>query len=142
MLVDDFLPAYDVSDAVATVVHADVATTWDALMEVDLIEVGRKRPLVGMLGAIRVLPDIVSQMLHGELPQRPPQHLRLRDTARIRHALTPTRPTSRVPANTVPFNPDAEIAGGSAPPVWGLRRWPAPGIPVPRRPLDQLADRD
>ena len=83
MLVDDFLPTYDVSDAVATVVHADLATTWDALMEVDLIEVGRKRPLVGVLGAIRVLPDIVSQMLHGELPQRPPQHLRLRDTTDI-----------------------------------------------------------
>jgi hypothetical protein len=83
MLADDFLPIYDVSDAVATVVHADVGTTWDALMEVDLIDVGRKRPLVGVLGAIRVLPDIVSQMLHGELPQRPPQHLRLRDTAAI-----------------------------------------------------------
>ena len=83
MLVDDFLPTYDVSDAVATVVHADVATTWDALMEGDLIAVGRKRPLVGVLGAIRVLPDIVSQMLHGELLQRPSQHLRLRDTTSI-----------------------------------------------------------
>jgi hypothetical protein len=83
MLVDDFLPIYDVSDAVATVVHADVAITWDALMEVDLIDVGRKRPLVGVLGAIRVLPEIVSQMLHGELPQSPPKHLRLRDTTSI-----------------------------------------------------------
>jgi hypothetical protein len=83
MLVDDFLPAYDVSDAVATVVNADVNTTWQALMEADLIEVGRSRPLVGVLGAIRVLPDIVSHMLHGELPSRPPQHLRLRDTATI-----------------------------------------------------------
>lgn len=83
MLVDDFLSAYDVSDAVATTVNADVVTTWDALMEVDLIEVGRKHPLVGLLGAIRILPDIVSQMLHGELPQRPPKHLRLRDTATI-----------------------------------------------------------
>jgi hypothetical protein len=83
MLVDDFLPVYDVADAVATVVNADVATTWDALMEADLIEVGRRRPLVGVLGAIRVLPDIVSQMLHGELPQRPPHHLRLRDTTTI-----------------------------------------------------------
>jgi hypothetical protein len=83
MLVDDFLPTYDVSDAVATVVHADVATTWAALMDVDLIEVGRKRPLVGVLGAIRVLPDIVSHMLHGELPQRPPAHMRLRDIASI-----------------------------------------------------------
>jgi hypothetical protein len=40
MLVDDFLQTYDVSDAVATVVHADLATTWDALMEVDLIALG------------------------------------------------------------------------------------------------------
>lgn len=83
MLVDDFLPIYDVSDAVATVVNADLATTWDALMVVDLIEVGRKRPLVGVLGAIRILPDIVSHMLHGELPQRPPEHMRLRDTTSI-----------------------------------------------------------
>lgn len=83
MLVDDFLPIYDVSDAVATVVNADVATTWDALMEVDLIEVGRQRPLVGVLGAIRILPDIVSHMLHGELPQPPPAHIRLRDTTSI-----------------------------------------------------------
>jgi hypothetical protein len=83
MLVDDFLPTYDVSDAVATVVHANLATTWDALMDVDLIEVGRKRPLVGALGAIRMLPDIVSHMLHGELPQRPPAHMRLRDTTSI-----------------------------------------------------------
>ena len=83
MLVDEYLPTYDVSDAVATVVHTDVATTWDALMEVDLIEVGRKRPLVGVLGAIRILPDIVSHMLHGELPEGPPGHMRLRDTTSI-----------------------------------------------------------
>jgi hypothetical protein len=81
VLVDDLLPAYDVSDAVATVVTADVATTWSALMEVDLIEVGRKRPLVGVLGAIRMLPDVVGHMLHGELPERPPAHMRLRDLA-------------------------------------------------------------
>jgi hypothetical protein len=80
MLVDDFLPVYDVSDAVATVVDADVPTTWNALMEVDLIDVGRRRPLVGVLGAIRMLPDVVGHVLHGELPQRPPPHLRLRDT--------------------------------------------------------------
>ena len=79
MLVDEFLPEYDVSDAVATAVDADLATTWDALMDVDLIDVGRRRPLVGILGAIRIVPDIVSHVLHGEPPQRPPEHLRLRD---------------------------------------------------------------
>jgi len=78
MIVDDFLPAYDVSDGVATVVEADLATTWNALMNVDLIEVGRRRPLVGMLGALRTLPDVVSHMLHGD-PPAAPEHLRLRD---------------------------------------------------------------
>jgi hypothetical protein len=83
MLVDDFLPVYDVSDAVATVVHADLATTWEALVDADLMEVGRQKPLVGMLGAIRILPDMLNHLVHGELPDRPPQHLRLRDLANI-----------------------------------------------------------
>jgi hypothetical protein len=83
MLVDEFLPVYDVSDSVATVVQADVATAWDALMEVDLIEVGRRRPLVTGLNALRALPEIVSHVLHGELPARGPKRLRLRDTTQI-----------------------------------------------------------
>jgi hypothetical protein len=83
MLVDEFLPVYDVSDSVATVVQADLVTTWDALMEVDLIEVGRRRPLVAVLGALRALPDIVSHVLHGEPPGKAPRQLRLRDTTQI-----------------------------------------------------------
>jgi hypothetical protein len=79
MLIDEFMPAYDVSDAVATVVEADVATTWAALMEVDLIDVGRRRPLVALLGALRMLPEIVGHLLHGEAPAGQPDHLRLRD---------------------------------------------------------------
>lgn len=62
MLVDDFLGVYDVSRGVATVVDADIATTWDALLDADLIDVGRKRPLGGVLGAIRMLPDMVGQV--------------------------------------------------------------------------------
>jgi len=81
MLVDDFLPVYDISDSVATVVAADVPATWNALMEVDLIEVGRQRPLIAVLGALRGLPDIVSHLLHGEAPPQAPPQLRLRDTA-------------------------------------------------------------
>jgi hypothetical protein len=79
MLYDDFLPVYDVSDAVAATVEADLERTWDALMNADLIEVGRKRPLVGILGAMRLLPDIVAHFVHGEAPPRAPAHLRLRD---------------------------------------------------------------
>jgi hypothetical protein len=83
MLVEDFLPVYDVSDSVATVVQADVETTWNALLEVDLIEVGRERPLIAILGALRSLPDIVSHLLHGEAPPQVPARLRLRDTANL-----------------------------------------------------------
>lgn len=83
MLVDEFLPVYDVSDAVATVVEADIASTWDALMGVDLIEVGRRRPLVAALGALRILPELVTDLLHGEAPSPGPRQLRLRDMSSL-----------------------------------------------------------
>jgi len=83
VLVDEFLPVYDVSDAVATVVEADIATTWDALMQVDLIEVGRTRPMVGLLGALRALPEVVSHLLHGEFTTQAPKRLRLLDTTDV-----------------------------------------------------------
>ena len=81
LLLDDLLPAYDVSDAVAVTVSADVPTTWDALMTVDLIELGRRRPLIGVLGGVRILPEIVAHVLHGEVPPSAPKRLVLRDTA-------------------------------------------------------------
>jgi len=77
MLVDDFLPVYDVSDSVATTVDADLGRTWDALMNVDLIEVGHRRPLIGVLGGLRALPDIATHLLHGEAPPAAPKTLRL-----------------------------------------------------------------
>lgn len=83
MFADEFLPVYDVSDEVATAVAADNATTWDALMDADLIEVGRQRPLVTLLGAVRILPDLVWQRLHGEHPPAAPERLTLRDTTKL-----------------------------------------------------------
>lgn len=59
MLLDEFLPVYDVSDAVAVVVNADGAATWDALMQVDLIDVGRRTPMVAVLGGLRALPGLL-----------------------------------------------------------------------------------
>lgn len=83
MLLEEFLPEYDVSDSVATTVQAPLAATWDALMAVDLIDVGRRRPIVTALGALRALPDFVSHALHGELPAAPPAQLRLRDITQL-----------------------------------------------------------
>ena len=80
---DDFLPVFDVSDELAIVVHADAARTWNALLDADLIEIGRRRPIVGILGALRALPQIASELLHGEYPAASPQRLRLRDLTEL-----------------------------------------------------------
>jgi hypothetical protein len=82
-LADDFLPVYDVSDAVATVADADREQAWRALLDVDLLRLGREAPVVGMLGALRVLPEVVGQLLHGERPAKPPHSMRLRDLPSI-----------------------------------------------------------
>jgi len=83
MLLDELMPVYDVSDGVATIVNADVGTTWDALLEADLLEVGRRRPAVAVLGALRILPDLITQLLRGELPSRHPGRMRLQDLTTI-----------------------------------------------------------
>lgn len=83
MFAEDFLPTYDVSDAVAVVVDAGPAETWEALMSVDLIEVGHDKPLVGILGGLRMAPELASHPLHGELPPSAPEHMRLRDLAAV-----------------------------------------------------------
>jgi len=83
MLFEQFLPVYDVSDSVATVVEADKTKTWNSLMQVDLIDVGRKRPMVALLSGLRALPDVVSHLLHGESPPQAPERLRLRDITEI-----------------------------------------------------------
>ena len=82
-LAEDFLPVYDVSDAVAVVVEADREVAWQALLDVDLLKLGREAPLVGMLGALRMLPEVVGHLLHGERPAKPPESMRLGDLPSI-----------------------------------------------------------
>ncbi|MGK2937779.1 MAG: hypothetical protein ACSLFR_08250 [Solirubrobacteraceae bacterium] len=81
MDLDALLPEFDVSDEVAVTVAASPEKTFAALMEVDLIELGRNRPLIGVLGALRMLPDVLSHVLHGEAVDSPPEHMRLLDMA-------------------------------------------------------------
>lgn len=82
-LVEELLPEYDVCDGVATVVHADTGHTWAALMDADLVALGRRRPLVGVLGAARALPELALQVCRGRGVPRPPTQLRLRDTTEL-----------------------------------------------------------
>jgi hypothetical protein len=51
-------------------------------MDADLIDVGRQRSLVALLGAVRMLPDLVWQRLHGEHSEMP-ERLTLRDTTKL-----------------------------------------------------------
>ncbi|MBJ7328954.1 MAG: hypothetical protein JHC95_03590 [Solirubrobacteraceae bacterium] len=81
MDLDELLPEYDVSDEVAVTVAASPAATFAALEAIDLIELGRNRPMIGMLGAMRLLPEVVSHLVHGEPLPSAPDHVRLRDTA-------------------------------------------------------------
>jgi len=80
-LLDEFLPEYDVSDSVARTVAADRDSTWQALVNADLMEVGRRHPSVAVLGFARILPEFASHLLHGEVPQGQPKHLRLKEMA-------------------------------------------------------------
>ena len=49
MFAEEFLPVHDVSDEVATVVAADPPAVWEALLDADLIEVGKRTPLAGLM---------------------------------------------------------------------------------------------
>jgi hypothetical protein len=82
-LVDEYLPVYDIADAAAVEVEADAPSSWAALLDVDLIEVGKNKPLVGALGMLRILPDVVASLLHGERPAKAPSSIRLRDLTHI-----------------------------------------------------------
>jgi hypothetical protein len=67
----------------ATVADADPETAWEAVLDVDLLTVGRVAPLVSVLGALRMLPEVVGHLLHGERPAKPPDSMRLRDLPSI-----------------------------------------------------------
>jgi hypothetical protein len=76
---EELLPIYDVCDQLAVVTSAEPETAWRALGELDLIELGRRRPLIGALSAMRALPAVAAGLLRGQRPQPPPQRLRLRE---------------------------------------------------------------
>lgn len=79
MQLDAFLPVYDIEDGVAVVADAPADACWDALLDADLIEVGRRYPAVGVLGALRMLPETVLRLSRGQGLPAMPDSLRLRD---------------------------------------------------------------
>lgn len=80
---ETFLPIYDVSDSVARVVDAGRERCWHALLDVDLLQLGREAPLVGILGALRAAPEMLSNLLHGQHMVKPPESMKLRELPSI-----------------------------------------------------------
>jgi hypothetical protein len=78
-LLDAFLPVFDVSDSVAVVVETDAGTSWDAPMDIDLVDVGRQKPLAGALGALRMLPALAEELLRGRRPTAAHGRMALRE---------------------------------------------------------------
>jgi len=79
MLVDEFMPVYDVSDARG---DGCGGGSGDHVGCVDGCRPHRRRSQAAAgrhVGRLRILPDIVSHLLHGELPPHQPERLRLRD---------------------------------------------------------------
>lgn len=76
-LCEELLPVFDNSDEAALLVNADMATTWRALLDTDLLEVGKTHRLVGVLGAVRMLPELALGLVHGDRPDEMPESMRL-----------------------------------------------------------------
>ncbi len=82
-LAEKFLPAYDVSDSVATVVGAEPEAVYEALLEVDMVEVGRRKKVAGTLIGLRVLPLLLTKMLRGREAPKAPARLTLKESTEI-----------------------------------------------------------
>jgi hypothetical protein len=75
MLIDRYLPRYDVGLIEHTVAGADLATTWQALRELDLAQV--HTPLMDAAMSVRGLPARVGARFGRGAPSEPPARLPL-----------------------------------------------------------------
>jgi hypothetical protein len=77
MLIDRYLPRFDTTVVEHVVADADVATTWRALRELDLMQV--HTPLTDAAMFVRGVPARVATRFGRPAPPEPPQHLTLTD---------------------------------------------------------------
>lgn len=99
VLLDGYLPEYDVSEAHACVVNANVETTWAAVRGADLSQIGPVRTLL----MLRAVPGRLRARAHGE-PAPPAPPFTFADMPRVGFPLLAERP--------------AEIAFGSVTRPW------------------------
>ncbi|HEX6418569.1 MAG TPA: hypothetical protein VFZ77_08725 [Acidimicrobiales bacterium] len=78
MVIDEILPAFDVTRVDTVVVAAPADDVYRVALDLDLVEVVRDDPVVGILFAVRSIPDRVMRLL-GRRDEPPPPSMRLRD---------------------------------------------------------------
>lgn len=78
MLIDQYLPEYDVTTSRHVVVDADPNTTYDAMLTADLMKLG---PIVRTLGQLRDVPQILSHRIRGTPRTPSPERMRFVDIA-------------------------------------------------------------
>ncbi|WP_211334094.1 SRPBCC family protein [Halopiger aswanensis] len=76
MLIDRYLPEYDVTAIRHAVVEADPETTYAAMLTADLLDTG---PIVRALGWLRTLPTATARRFRGTTGASPPERLRFAD---------------------------------------------------------------
>jgi hypothetical protein len=79
LLIDRFLPAFDVTLVAHLLVDAELPRTWAALCDLDLMQV--HTPLMDAAIRVRGVPEAVASALGSSRPRPAPPELRLRDTA-------------------------------------------------------------
>lgn len=76
MLIDRYVPDYDVTAIRHAVVDADPETTYEAMLDADLLDTG---PIVRALGALRNAPMAIARRTRGPPGASPPERLRFAD---------------------------------------------------------------
>jgi hypothetical protein len=76
LLIDHYLPEYDVTEVRHTVVEADVETTYESMLTTNLMNLG---PIVRALSQLRDAPRRLTEWVRGTTSERPPEQLRIVD---------------------------------------------------------------
>ncbi|WP_170972431.1 hypothetical protein [Natronorubrum halophilum] len=76
MLIDRYLPEYDVATIRHAVVDADPETTYEVMLTADLLDTG---PIVRALGALRNAPAAITRRIRGGSGAPPPERMRFAD---------------------------------------------------------------
>lgn len=76
MLIDEYLPTFDVTRVEHTIVDANPETTYEAMVGADLLDLG---PIVRLLGALRAAPQFLTDRFRSRPGTPSPEQMRFAD---------------------------------------------------------------